>query len=145
MVRITLADPAVYMQRITALMRDNWEETGFDFEFAPSVEMYQQAVANGVMFALAAIDGDDVIGYCTMAVTPHMHNPSMIVAANDALFVRKDRRGIVSARLITAAEDEAKRRGASRVLWHTRAGTGLASMLERRGYTPSDVVVMKEI
>jgi GNAT superfamily N-acetyltransferase len=145
MVRITLADPAVYMQRISALMLDNWEETGFDFEFAPSVEMYQQAVAKGVMFALAAVDGDDVIGYCTMAVTPHMHNPSVIVAANDALFVRKDRRGIVSARLIVAAEDEAKRRGASRVLWHTRAGTGLAHMLERRGYTPSDVVVMKEI
>lgn len=127
------------------LMADNWAETGFDFEFSPSVEMYQRAVSSGVMFALAAVDGEELIGYCTMVVSNHMHNPSVTFAASDALFVRKERRGVVSARLITAAEDEAKRRGATRVLWHTRAGTGLSRTLERRGYKPADVVVMKEI
>ena len=53
--------------------------------------------------------------------------------------------GTVAARLIAAAEAEAKRRGASRFCWHTRAGTGMAAMLERRGYRPADVVVFKEI
>lgn len=145
MVRITLVDPAQWMPKAMSLMADNWEETGFDFEFKPSVEMYQQAASCGVMFALAALDDEDLIGYCTMLVTKHMHNPDVTFAANDALFVKKARRGIVSARLIREAEAEARRRGASRVLWHTRYGTGLARTLERRGYRPADVVVMKEI
>lgn len=144
MVRIELANPADHMDAIKQLMADNWAETGFDFDFNPSVEMYQRAVDQGVMFALAAFDGDRVIGYCTMMVAPHLHNPAVIAASNDALFLAKAyRNGMTAARLIKAAETEAKSRGASRVMWHTRAGTGLAAMLERRGYKPADVVVEK--
>lgn len=144
MVRIELANPAEHMSAIKELMADNWAETGFDFEFNPSVEMYQRAVDLGLMFALAAFDGDRIVGYCTMMVAPHMHNPAVIAASNDALFVAKPYRGMTSARLIWAAEDEAKRRGATRVMWHTRAGTGLAEMLKRRGYSPADVVVERK-
>ena len=143
MIRIELVDPAKYMSSIKELMNENWAETGFDFEFNPSVEMYQKAVDAGVMFALAAIDGEQIVGYCTMLVGPHMHNQDIIAASNDALYVTKAYRGMTSARLIKAAEEEAKRRGAIRVMWHTRAGTGLAAMLERRGYSPADVIVMK--
>ncbi|CAB4165243.1 NAT_SF domain containing protein [uncultured Caudovirales phage] len=145
MVSIDLADPAVIMPAITGLMIENWSETGFDFEFRPSVDMYRMAVESGVMFALAVTLGSEIIGYCTMMIHPHMHNPSVIIAANDALFVKKEYRGIIGARLIRAAEAESKKRGATRVLWHTRAGTPFADMLSRRGYKPADVVVMKEI
>jgi GNAT superfamily N-acetyltransferase len=144
MVRISIVQPIEYMHKIVSLMRDNWDETGFDFEFNPSAEAYQKVVDCNAMFVIAALDGDDVIGYCTMIISPHLHNPDVIVASNDALFVAKPyRNGMTSGRLIKAAEDEAKRRGASKVLWHTRAGTSFAAMLERRGYQPSDIVVMK--
>jgi GNAT superfamily N-acetyltransferase len=144
MVRISIVQPIEYMHKIVSLMRDNWDETGFDFEFNPSADAYQKVVDCNAMFVIAAFDGDDVIGYCTMIISPHLHNPDVIVASNDALFVAKPyRNGMTSGRLIKAAEDEAKRRGASKVLWHTRAGTSFAAMLERRGYQPSDIVVMK--
>jgi len=145
MVRIDFADPAMVIPAITDLMIDNWSETGFDFEFRPSVDMYRHAVESGAMFVLVAAVGSEIVGYCSMFVHPHMHNPSVVMAANDALFVKKEYRGIISGRLIRAAEAESKKRGATRVLWHTRSGTALAAMLERRGYTPADVVVMKEI
>ena len=145
MVRIDLADPVVVIPAITDLMVENWTETGFDFEFRPSVDMYRNAVESGAMFVLVALVGGAIVGYCTMFVHPHMHNPKVIMAANDALFVKKEFRGIISGRLIRAAEAESKKRGATRVLWHTRAGTPLAAMLERRGYTAADVVVMKEV
>lgn len=146
MVRISIVQPIDYMHQVMELMRDNWAETGFDFEFAPSAEQYQRMVDWNAMFAVAAFDADEIVGYCTMVVTPHLHNPALIVASNDALFVAKPyRNGLTAGRLIKAAEAEAKHRGASRVLWHTRAGTGLASMLERRGYQPADIVVMKGI
>ena len=143
---IKLAQPREWMPKISALMRENWDETGFGFEFNPAIEMYQSAVDAGLIFALGAVtDSGEMVGYCTMMVTPHWHNPAVIIASNDALFVTKEHRGITSARLIAEAEKEAKRRGASRVLWHTRAGTGLAEMLRRRGYEDAEVVVMKGI
>ena len=43
---------------------------------------------------------------------------------------------MVAGKLVRAAEAEASRRGATRFTWHCRAGTPLASMLARRGYTP---------
>lgn len=145
MARIELVNPAEYMPAVVQLMRDNWAETGFDFEFNPSIEAYQRLYDAGLMFALAAFDGDEVIGYCAMTVMGHLHNPDVTFASNDALYVRPDHRGITSVRLIQAAEAEAKQRGASRFLWHTRAGTPMAAMLERRGYKPVDITVMKEL
>lgn len=145
MSRIALVEPADVMPAINDLMRQNWEETGFGFEFKPSVETYQAIVDLGLMFVLAAFDGDEIVGYCTMVITNHMHNPCIKVAANDALFVRPDRRGITAGRLIVAAEREAAKRGATRVMWHTRAGTNLANAFIKRGYATADIVVMKEI
>ncbi len=141
-----IVNPAGWIARAEPLMRANWAETGFDFDFAPDVGAYQRMHDAGLMFAIAALDGEDLIGYCTAVVGAHLFNPAVLVASHDALFVaRKWRGGTVAARLIAAAEAEAKRRGASRFCWHTRAGTGMAAMLERRGYRPADVVVFKEI
>ena len=141
-----IVNPAGWIARAEPLMRANWAETGFDFDFAPDVDAYQRMHDAGLMFAIAALDGEDLIGYCTAVVGAHLFNPAVLVASHDALFVaRKWRGGTVAARLISAAEAEAKRRGASRFCWHTRAGTGMAAMLERRGYRPADVVVFKEI
>ena len=143
---IKLAQPKDLMPKITALMQKNWDETGFGFDFNPAMDLYQAGVDSGLIFVLVAIDVvGEIVGYCTMLVAPHWHNPAIIIASNDALFVAKEHRGFISARLIIEAEKEAKKRGASRVLWHTRAGTGLAKMLRRRGYEDADVVVMKEI
>jgi GNAT superfamily N-acetyltransferase len=144
-VRYMLANPVEWMPRIRDIMSRNWSETGFQFAFNPSIEMYQRAVDAGIMFGMVALDGEQVIGYCTMMVSPTMHNPQVVIAANDALFVVPERRGIVSVRLMQAAEREAKLRGASMVCWHARAGTGMASMLARRGYAETDIVMTKEI
>jgi len=145
MVRYVLANPAEWMHRIRAIMERNWSETGFQFAFNPSADMYQQAVDAGVMFGIVALDGEEPIGYCTMVVSPTMHNPELVMAASDALFVVPERRGIVPMRLMQAVEREAKARGACMVCWHARAGTGLAGMLARRGYVETDIVMAKEI
>ncbi len=141
-----IVNPAEWIGRVGELLADNWAETGFDFPFAPDVAAYQRLHEAGVAFAVGAFAGGDVVGYCTVVVVPHPHNPSVLVASNDALFVAPAHRGgTVAARLIQAAEREAKARGALRFTWHCRAGTGLAAMLSRHGYRPVDEVVMKEI
>jgi GNAT superfamily N-acetyltransferase len=80
-----------------------------------------------------------------MIVSPMLHNPDITCAANDALFVDPSRRGYVGGRLMLEAEREAARRGATRIIWRTRAGTGLASALQKRGYLLADIGLTKEI
>ncbi len=141
-----LVDPGQWIERVRPLLAENWAETGFDFELAPDAARYGALHDARALFALAAFDGGEVVGYCTVGLGRHLFNPAVVVASHDALFVaRRWRGGTVAARLIAEAEAEAKRRGAALFCWHTRAGTGMAQMLERRGYRPADVVVMKEI
>jgi Acetyltransferase (GNAT) family len=144
-IRYELVNPADHMDSIRELMEANWAETGFDFPFNPSTQMYQAAVDAGVMFVMMAFDGDSIVGYCSMVVHPHMHNPDVIVAGNDALFVKREYRGITGARLIRLAEHESKLRGATLVVWRTRAGTDLYKAFIKRCYKPAEIAVMKEI
>lgn len=144
--QLQLENPGEVIPQMRPLLELNWAETGFDFPFDPDVEMYGRLFSLGLLFAVSARVDGEIVGYCTVCVTPHAHNPAVLVASNDALFVHPDHRsGTVGARLIRFAEDCALERGASRFLWHCRAGTPLAATLERHGYTPADIVVMKEL
>ena len=144
MTTTAILNPAEWIPRVGELLAANWAETGFDFPFSPDVAMYQRLFEVGIVFAVGAFKADELVGYCTVCVIPHMHNPTIVVASNDALFVTPaHRNGSAAGRLILAAEAEAKRRGASRFTWHCRADTPLAAMLTKHGYEPVDNVVMK--
>jgi GNAT superfamily N-acetyltransferase len=146
MVKIAIVNPADWMPKIKQLMDDNWAETGFDFDFVPNIEMYEHMFKNNVIFAVAALNDDDVVGYCTVAITPHPYNQSILMAGNDALFVSPPyRNGTLTGRLMKKAESESRLRGAKRFFWHCRAGTRFADVLVNHGYKPVDIVVMKEI
>jgi hypothetical protein len=55
------------IQKYRDLMLENWRETGFKFDFDPNLEMAQQMQDKGIMFALGAFDGDEMIGYSSGA------------------------------------------------------------------------------
>jgi GNAT superfamily N-acetyltransferase len=144
MCTIQTVNPVEYIPVIGDLLRANWAETGYGPAFDPDVGAYQRLHDAGLLFAVAAFEGATVIGYCTVVVTPYLHNPAITMAANDALFVDPAYRGgTVTARIMRAVENEARARGASEMMWHCRAGTDFAQTLTRHGYTPLDVVVSK--
>jgi GNAT superfamily N-acetyltransferase len=144
--QIVAVRPDEYLSRAMPLVRQHWAETGFDFELDIDSGAYRAMTDAGVLFALAATQGDELVGYCTVVVVPHPFNRRVIFAKSDALFVAPEaRRGLVAGRLIRAAEDEAKERGAARFLWHARAGTPFAAMLEAHGYLPADQVLMRKL
>lgn len=135
-----------HIGQVQYLLAENWAETGFDFDLCPDVAMMQRLQDAGVLFFLAAFDEAEIIGYSSAMIAPHTYNPAIVCCSSDALFVTKRWRPTsAGARLIIETERVAKRRGAVRMLWHTRAGTPLSSVLERRGYQPADIIVMKEI
>lgn len=147
MIRLNIENPAEIIVEAGEMLQDNWAETGFNFPFAPSAEMYQSMYDAGVMVAAVARDGaGQVIAYCSLVVMPHPHNPAVKLGANDALFVAKPHRGgSVTYRLLKFVEAAAKAMGATMFSWHTRAGTPFAAMLIKRGYTPADTIVMRAL
>lgn len=135
-----------HIEGLAPLLAMNWEETGFDMLLDPQWRMMDEYQQAGAMFALGAFDGDKIVGYSSAFLTPHTFNGSLYCCHSDALYVLPEyRAAMIGARLIIETELTAKARGANRMLWHTRAGTTLAEVLEKRGYIPADIVVMKEI
>ena len=135
MLTIREIQAAEHIGKVQRLLAENWAETGFDFDLCPDGEMMRRLQ-----------EDDELVGYSSALISPHTYNPSIVCCNSDALFVRRAWRPRgVGARLILETERVAKEKGASRMLWHTRAGTPLAAALERRGYEPADVIVMKEI
>lgn len=141
---IRAIDFAECIPHIGDLLQAHFAEMGFDFPFAISADMYRTLDNAGVLMAFAAYKNGQVIGYCTAMLAPHTFNPAILFALHDLLFVSlAHRKAGIGRQLMAAAENEAKKRGAHRFLWHTHAGTPLAGALERQGYKPIDVVVMK--
>lgn len=135
-----------HLDSITALAAENWQETGFDFELKPSRALYKALEDCGALVCLAAFDEDEIVGYVTGTISGHIFNDSIKVCATDALFVKHTHRdGTIPGRLILETERLAKSKGARLMIWQTRAGTGLATTLMKRGYRESDLAVMKEI
>lgn len=143
--RIEEIEPGTIYQALD-LLGQNWGETGFDFTLQPDLSLYERMADAGLLIALGAFEGDALVGYSTAFCSPHHFNPDIVFCHSDALFVLPEHRaGGAGARLIVATETAAKARGAHRICWHTRAGTSLAAVLERRGYRPADIIVTRSL
>ena len=135
-----------YLPAVADLARQNWGETGFDFDLDLDGGRIQALQDAGVAIALAAFDGDKVVGYSTAYISPHTFNPRIICCLTEALFVDPEYRKCSAAyKLIRETERVAAQRGANRVLWGTRAGTKLADTLMRRGCVPWDITVARRL
>lgn len=144
--RIERAPARAALVEAADVVAANWAETGFDIPFAPDVEVYERAEAGNFWFAFAAYDGEKLVGYSSAWIWPHPFNPAVMFCSSEALYVKPAYRGgSVPGRLIKQTEKQAKEMGASRFLWHTRAGTPFAEMLIKRGYKDLDTVVMRKI
>lgn len=130
-----------YAEAIRDLARENWAESGLGFELDIDFETYCELQVSGQMFALGAFaDHGAMLGYAAVAVGPSLYNKTFIYGQSDTLFVQKPHRcGTLPGRLILAAEEEAKSRGARLMLWQVGiADTGLAAAFERRGCVQID-------
>lgn len=146
MLTIREIQAADHIGQVMDILRENWAETGFDFELAPDPAIFTRLQEMGILFVLAAFDGEELVGYSSAMVAPHLHNPAIIMCNSDALFVRPAwRSSTAAARLILATELTGRKHGATRMLWHTRAGTPFAATLQKRGYEAADIIVMKRI
>lgn len=130
-------------------MIDNWQESGLADDklmLDPDVAKYCQMEELGMVFCLAAFSGDRIVGYSMNFVVQHMHASKTVFAGNDVIFVtqefRNSRAGLM---LIKETEREAKRRGASMMVWGAKPDTALATLVQRLGYVQREISFVKGI
>lgn len=101
---------------------------------------------NGPLFGLIAVagDGGDAVGIvdCVLHLSTWSKSPTCYL---EDLFVEKEARGTKAARaLIKAAKQEAARRGADRIYWHTQSFNGPARSLYDQVARLSSFVVYEQ-
>jgi len=137
-------DIAEHWDAALPLMQANWQETGCGFGFAPSREFFEAAQQRGLFYAVGGFVDGELAGYCGVTIAPSPFNPSVGVASGNPLYVAPAYRGgALCARLMLAAEQIARKRGATFAFWHMRADTAAGDSLGRHGYECVDNVWMR--
>lgn len=131
------------------LFVEHWQEIALSkgvMVVKPDEERYFSAEVAGNMLNIGAYQDGVLVGYSVNFVVRHLHYADLIVCQNDLLFLTQEmRRSRLGLRLIHETERLAKDRGARLMLWHSKEGTALASIMPKIGYRVHDIVFSKEI
>ena len=70
MVDYRVVNPAEWIGRAMPLLQAHWAELSMGFELDPDAQTYQKLHEAGLMFAVAAVDADELVGYASVSVSP---------------------------------------------------------------------------
>lgn len=122
------------------------KEARWQFPFDPDLPRYQAMQAAGAARWLGAFDGERMVGYSTLFISPHMYNASVLCAFNEALFVEPEYRNSSAAyKLWRAVERLASDLGCKLIYWHLSVHSKMPKMMVKRGYREADIVMEKEL
>lgn len=131
------------------LQVEHWEEIARNKHLMvlnPDVEQYARLERAGLLFAVIAYAGDEIIGYSVNILVRNLHYSALLMAQNDLLFVGAAHRGgRAFMRLRDATIAAAARRGARMMLWHAKENTPLAEILPRMGCKVQDIIYSEEL
>lgn len=147
---IALVSVADHIDSVSALLAENWQESGLaedGLAISPDLEAYRLLDAAGSLFCLAVLDdAGEIVGYSMNLVTRHAHASSLVFCANDVIFIRRgNRHSRAGLLLIRATEDEARRRGATLMVWGAKPETAFAALIDRLGYRPREISFVKTL
>ncbi len=109
-------------------------------EWNPDLVRYQLLEDAGLIVAVGAYDGNELVGYSINVLSVHMHY-QLPMGRNDVLYLapayREGHNGIA---LMNATRAALQRRGAAYVLWSAKPDTPLYNLLEHGGATVLETV-----
>lgn len=146
-IRLTTADEM--LANAGKLFTEHWDEIALNkrvMVLKPDAERYRATEKAGMLLALAAYQGGEIVGYSVNFVMSHLHYADLVVASNDLLFVSATHRASrLGLQLIWDTERAAKERGAVLMLWHAKENTALSTLMQRRSYKTQDIIYSKEL
>jgi GNAT superfamily N-acetyltransferase len=132
----------------TPLMVAHWDEVNPNdkYDINPDWYQYFMLYEEGMLKVFTARYGDELIGYMTWFVSPSLHKAGVMVANEDALFVKKDRRGMMAGmKLIKFAEQTFLETTEVRTfVLRVKTTHDFGKYLERLGYSLKEMIYTKE-
>lgn len=133
------------------LLVAHWREVAKyqDIQLDPDVEAYTAAEAAGMFVAFTARDWNDegrLVGYAGYFVRPNMHYRQSKQAVQDVIYIDPSYRlGFTGIKLIKYADEELAKMGVQVVMHHVKVKLNWGPVLERLGYTLSDLIYTKRL
>lgn len=142
-VETTLIDK---LPRVRELLAEHDAEMPFPAPLRLDVDRYGYLERAGLLVCLAAMQGDEIVGYSVGVLCPHPHHADMLILSNDTLFLRKtERKGRAGVDLIRATERAAREHGAGMACFNAEPGTALEALMPRLGYGVRNIIFSKEV
>ncbi len=113
---------------------------------APQYQEYARRERDGILFLATARQNGNIVGYYTAQCAPGFHYQSTLTATQDLVYILPEvrNRGLALP-LFRLVEKELRRRGVG--LWYagykTRNHLGMATLLERLGFSAADTYMAK--
>ncbi len=131
------------IQASGALAHAHRQEFAQEFEgreWNPDLQRYQLLEDAGLIVAVGAYDGDELVGYSINVLSVHMHY-QLPMGRNDVLYLAPAyRQGQNGPALMNATRSALQHRGAAYVVWSAKPGTPLYKLLEHGGATVLETV-----
>lgn len=132
------------------LLVQHWKEVATDRELmvlAPDWGKYRAVEAAGMLLALSAWDGEQMVGYTVGFIQHHLHYSDLLYYQNDVLFVTAShRKSGVGPALVERTGKEAKLRGAAAQTWHVKEGSSAHRMFAaQKRFRVQDIVYLGKL
>jgi hypothetical protein len=107
-------------------------------------EKYSLMEKRGMLMSIGVFEDSILVGYSVFILADHAHYKDMLVASNDVLFLREDKRkGSLGVRLVRESEARLHAKGVTKILWHCKYGTVLGKLLKHMGYVNEEFTMGK--
>lgn len=136
------------LEEIKPLLNLHWKEIAQypDIILDPDYDQYLKMDELGLLkcYTLRDENNNELIGYALYFIKPHIHYKSCLVALQDILFIRQDRRGH-GRQFIKWCDDQLKELGVNLVSHHIKAKHNWGFVLEHMGYELMDLIYVKRL
>jgi len=141
-IRLTIEPFSAWRREAEPLFRAHWEEIARHREqvpLDPDWQRYQALEDGGVLFAVTMRRAWRLVGYLTYLVAPHLHYRSLVVGAQDMIYVAPEHRrgGFGYCALVRFGDEALRERGVHLTFQRDKAAYPLEAVYRRLHYAPA--------
>jgi len=138
------------LPEVKEILDDHWVELtppGHYIPLEPMYDIYEIKDSNNeIIFVSARTERGRLVGYISCLVGPTLHSRSVITCVLDFLYIIPlYRSGFLARRLVTEAENEARDRGANRIMMGSKTHMNIERLYKSLGYDMTETYHLKEL
>ena len=127
---------------IEALLLEDWEEIEHNKDLnklSPDWEMYSKLEELGILYIFTCRDGEVLVGYFVVIVSPSLHSKGNLVVSADVIFLSKPyRKGLTGYKLFVFSQDCLKADGHKTLQVTTTERNPIDKFMLRLGYSKTE-------